>query len=227
MGSTIRFPGHLSRRERGGMVLGVILGLVVGLAIAVMVAVYVNKAPVPFLNKVKPQEKVPNDAKDAAQLPDPNKPLYGKDTSGEKKYSFYDVLSGDQKDDAAKASAPRAEAARPAPAPVDTGKGAPVSEKSAAGTQVARAEPRPDASRDEEKVSYFLQAGAFRTPEDADNTKAKLTLLGFDVKVSQADANGNPVYRVRIGPYARLDDMNRVRARLAENGVEASVVKQK
>jgi len=34
------------------------------------------------------------------------------------------------------------------------------------------------------------------------------------------------VHRVRVGPFTRLDDMNRTRARLAENGIEAAVVKK-
>jgi hypothetical protein len=32
---------------------------------------------------------------------------------------------------------------------------------------------------------------------------------------------------VRLGPYAQLDDINRVRQALAQNGVDASLVKVK
>jgi cell division protein FtsN len=32
---------------------------------------------------------------------------------------------------------------------------------------------------------------------------------------------------VRVGPYEGLDAMNRARARLAENGVEATVLRQR
>jgi cell division protein FtsN len=56
--------------------------------------------------------------------------------------------------------------------------------------------------------------------------KAKLALIGFEARIVSAEVNGVTFYRVRVGPYAQLDDMNRARSRLAENGIEASVVRQ-
>jgi len=73
---------------------------------------------------------------------------------------------------------------------------------------------------------YLLQVGAFRVLEDAEALKAKLAFLGFDVRLQRAEVNGVLVNRVQVGPYAKLDDMNRARARLAENNVEAAVVRQ-
>ena len=77
----------------------------------------------------------------------------------------------------------------------------------------------------EERSSYLLQAGAFRTQEDAEAMKAKLAFIGFEARVVAAEVNGQTMHRVRIGPYAQLDDMNKARTRLAENGIEASVVR--
>ena len=34
-------------------------------------------------------------------------------------------------------------------------------------------------------------------------------------------------YRVRLGPFARLDELNRVRQTLAQNGIDAALVKLK
>jgi cell division protein FtsN len=34
-------------------------------------------------------------------------------------------------------------------------------------------------------------------------------------------------YRVRLGPYTRLDEINRVRQQLAQSGVDATLVKLK
>ena len=47
--------------------------------------------------------------------------------------------------------------------------------------------------------------------------------------VTETMALGDPWtwYRVRIGPYTKLDDINRVRQTLAQNGISASVVKLK
>jgi cell division protein FtsN len=76
--------------------------------------------------------------------------------------------------------------------------------------------------------TYILQAGAFQNPADADNLKARLALLGLEAAVEPTNLPDKGVwYRVRLGPYARVDEINRVRAQLAQNGVEASVVKIK
>jgi cell division protein FtsN len=34
-------------------------------------------------------------------------------------------------------------------------------------------------------------------------------------------------YRVRLGPFTRIDEINRLRQQLAQNGVEASLVRIK
>lgn len=73
---------------------------------------------------------------------------------------------------------------------------------------------------------YLLQAGAFRSSPEAENMKVRLALIGFEAQVSDVRVDGRTLYRVRIGPYAQPDAMNRARARLAENGIEVSVVRQ-
>jgi cell division protein FtsN len=76
--------------------------------------------------------------------------------------------------------------------------------------------------------TYVLQAGAFQNPADADNLKAKLALLGLEASVEPTNLPDKGVwYRVRLGPYASVDEINRVRAQLAQESVEASVVKIK
>lgn len=89
------------------------------------------------------------------------------------------------------------------------------------------APPVPEETKPDDRASYLLQAGAFRSSADAEAMKAKLALIGFEARVLTAEVNGQAMYRVRVGPFAQLDAMNRARARLAENGVEASVVRQR
>jgi cell division protein FtsN len=74
---------------------------------------------------------------------------------------------------------------------------------------------------------YMLQAGAFRSSDDADGMRARLALLGFEARVVAAEVGGQPMYRVRIGPFAQQEDANRARARLIDGGIEASVVRQR
>jgi cell division protein FtsN len=78
-----------------------------------------------------------------------------------------------------------------------------------------------------ETTRYLLQAGAFRTPDDADAMRARLTLLGLDARVFPIEQSGTTLYRVRVGPYGQIDEINRVRKELAENGIDSQVVKMK
>jgi len=78
------------------------------------------------------------------------------------------------------------------------------------------------------KDTYFIQAGSFQNPAEADNLKAKLALLGLQASVQPALLPDRGTwYRVRLGPYARLGDIDRVRQTLAQNGVEAQMVRLK
>lgn len=73
--------------------------------------------------------------------------------------------------------------------------------------------------------TYVLQAGAFRKFDDADRLKASLALLGVQANVQAATINNETWYRVRIGPYNNLDELNAVRMRLRENAINAVLVK--
>jgi cell division protein FtsN len=102
-------------------------------------------------------------------------------------------------------------------------------EKAASKPPAAIASASP-AGRDSAKPAasgkYFLQAGAYRAVEDAEALKARILLLGLPVAVQRAEVNGKAINRVRVGPFARLDDMNRARTRLGENKIEVAVVRQ-
>jgi cell division protein FtsN len=78
-----------------------------------------------------------------------------------------------------------------------------------------------------ETTRYLLQAGAFRTPDDADAMRARLTLLGLDARVFPIEQSGTTLYRVRVGPYGQIEEINRVRKELAENGIDSQVVRLK
>jgi len=76
--------------------------------------------------------------------------------------------------------------------------------------------------------NYLLQAGSFQNPADADNLKARLALLGVEAGVEPINlAEKGTWYRVRVGPYSKVDEINRLRQTLAQNGIEASLVKIK
>lgn len=182
---------------------GLIAGLLVGLVVAVLVALYVNKAPVPFVNRTA---RTPPSGQpvDPATAPDPNRSLYGRDAPAgsvppsSAPPAVSTPLPGTPRTDDPIASFATPEP--PAPAPSTGG-------ADATGT-------------------YFLQVGAYRVIEDAEALKARLAFMGFEARLETADVAKGTVHRVRLGPFARLDDMNRSRARLAENGIEAAVIKK-
>ena len=76
--------------------------------------------------------------------------------------------------------------------------------------------------------NYLLQVGAFQNPADADNLKARLALIGVEAGVEPIDLPEKGTwYRVRIGQYNKVEEINRLRQILAQNGIEASLVKIK
>lgn len=78
------------------------------------------------------------------------------------------------------------------------------------------------------KDVYFIQTGSFQNPADADNLKAKLALLGLEAGVEPTNVPDKGTwYRVRLGPLTNVDEINRVRSQLAQNGIEGSLVKVK
>ena len=70
----------------------------------------------------------------------------------------------------------------------------------------------PAGQQEASKDVYFIQAGSFQNPADADNQKARLAILGFESSVEPANLPDKGTwYRVRMGPYAKLEEINKVR----------------
>ncbi|WP_460885343.1 SPOR domain-containing protein, partial [Ramlibacter solisilvae] len=72
---------------------------------------------------------------------------------------------------------------------------------------------------------YFVQAGAFRTQEEAEAQRARLSLMGFDAKVTEREQSGRQVFRVRVGPFEKKDDADRQKQKLEAGGVETALVR--
>jgi cell division protein FtsN len=198
-------------RSGGGTLLGILVGLLAGLAIAVAAALYMTRSSVPFVDRAKRPAASDTAKADPArgELPDPNRAM--------------------QKGRPAPADTPAAASVPGAP-PASVPATPPAAPASPATAPVATAAPSAPAAAPEapaDKSAYLLQAGAFKGQEDAEGMKVKLALIGFEARIVTAEVNGVTFYRVRVGPYAQIEDMNRARSRLAENGIEASVVRQR
>ena len=76
------------------------------------------------------------------------------------------------------------------------------------------------------KEAYFLQVGAFKTEQEADNVKAKLALLGLEAIIQTATTPDHGVlHRVRVGPYADTSQLTKTRSDLVENGFKPDLIK--
>ena len=72
--------------------------------------------------------------------------------------------------------------------------------------------------------AYVVQAGAFPSFAAADKVKARLAILGVVSEIQTAEASGAIFHRVRIGPIEDLAELNRLRARLRQNGIDHQVI---
>jgi cell division protein FtsN len=78
---------------------------------------------------------------------------------------------------------------------------------------------------DDNKWIYYLQAGAFRAWSDAESERARLALMGFEAQITEKKAENGTLYRVRMGPYAQAEAMNKMRGRLSESGIEFAIIR--
>ena len=213
---------HSAAKQRGGTFLGIIVGLVVGLGIAVVVAMMITKTSTPFTNKLGLTKSA--DAP-AIQVTDPNKPLYG---SSAKEV----IASANRPVDTATAPAlpPAATVAAAATQAVAVRPADPVKPETKPDThadnkpEVKASKPTDTSSVETTSQSYYLQVGAFRAAADAESTRAKLALIGVEARIS-TNSDADTLYRVRVGPFDRLDTMNSMRSKLSENSIDVAVIK--
>lgn len=183
--------------QSGGTLLGLIVGLLVGLGVALAIALYVSKVPIPFVDKL-PQRTPEQDSAEAQRNKDwnPNAPL------------------------ATRAGAPPSS---PASGPSEAA--ATPSGASAKPAAPASAPTRQPADKHPEVTGLFIQAGAYSKPEEAEQQRARLAMLGFSARISERDQGGRIVYRVRLGPFETREETQGPMDRLQAAGIEVSLVK--
>jgi cell division protein FtsN len=187
--------------SKGSTFYGVIAGLLMGLSAAAAVAYFVMNSPMPFVDKAS--RSAADSPMDPTQSPDPNVGLVPSSASK--------PVQQDQLGELIATLPATPQTAPPLPPPP-----APKA-PSVSATSIAPLG---------EGKTYFLQVGAFSVLEDAESVRAQMILLGLPVQIQRAEVNGLQVNRVRVGPYQRLDDMNKARARLAQEKITANVIRQ-
>jgi cell division protein FtsN len=73
---------------------------------------------------------------------------------------------------------------------------------------------------------HYLQVGSFSTPQEADNRKAELAMQGQEASVRQVMVQDKTYYRVVLGPFPSVNEINRLRSALARTGVESVPLNQ-
>ena len=187
------------KSSRGSTFYGLIAGLLIGLGAAAAVAYFVMHSPMPFVDKAS--RSVADTELDPDQAPDPNQGLVPKAQTAKNDDTLGKLIATLPVDPE------NAKPPLPAPPPPVT----------------TPPPPQPTAANG---TNYFLQVGAFRVLEDAESLSARMLLLGLPTVIQRAEVNGIQINRVRIGPYAKLDDMNAAREKLAAENVKANVVRQ-
>lgn len=233
-----------TKQQRGGTFLGFVLGLVVGLGLALVVAVYITKVPVPFVTKPA-SRGAEQDASETKKNKDwdPNAPLYGKNPAKPASAAAEVLVPTavpatappppvtSKEGAAAKAEPAKAVATKTVPEATP-----PKPEAKAEVKPAVTADPLGDLARAKaavkagapdsaEPFSYFVQLGAFRTVEDAEAQRAKLSLAGVETKVSEREQAGRTVFRVRTGPYDKREEADKAKAKLDAMGMETALVR--
>jgi cell division protein FtsN len=235
MTATLRFPS----RQRGSTLTGIIIGLIIGLGIAVAVALMITKGASPFTDRSNKMGR-PADL-EPSQANDPNKPLYGnRDAARE---AAKQLAEREAKKAEAAAAAPTP-APAPKPAPAAATESDPLGQAIAGMTGAAESKPAPRAAAPapaaapagapatpaaaagaDDKYVYYLQAGAFREMSDAEATRAKLALLGFEAAISDRASDSGTLHRVRLGPFSQVESVNKARAKLLDSGIDVAIVR--
>ena len=226
-----------AHKHHGGTLVGFVVGLLVGLGVALSVAVYVTRVPVPFVDRGvsrKPSQDIEEAERNKGW--NPNAQLAGKPAP---------LPSAAAGTDTGAISVPPADG-QPLPPPpsatASTGKatattaakpgadplGDLVNSRLGGTTTTATTVPAKGTSTaagGADPFTYFVQAGAFKSPEDAEAQRAKLAMMGMAADVSEREQSGRTVYRVRVGPFNDKAMADATRDQLDTNGVEAALVR--
>ena len=78
-----------------------------------------------------------------------------------------------------------------------------------------------------EPVRWILQTGSFSSPDDADELRASLILMGLDASITKVEVDGKDWHRVMAGPFDTELARNRAQDKLAQAQIKAIPIKLK
>jgi len=235
-------PSKSRNGSLGGTLIGFAVGLLVGLAAALAVAVYVTRVPVPFVDRGL-SRSAEDDAREAERNKgwNPNRAISGAPTPGTAPATAPAAAGSEGAISVPPADGrtlPPAGAAQKDPLGDLVNSrlgqtGTPSAPAPGGGSTTAAAKPgatAPAAPATEPAVgadpfTYFVQAGAFRNPDEAEAQRARLAMLGISANIDEREQSGRTVYRVRVGPFAQKALADLTIEQLQVNKVDAALVR--
>lgn len=77
----------------------------------------------------------------------------------------------------------------------------------------------------EAHVSFLLQAGAFRNPDDANRRRAQILLLDLNARTLEVARDGTTWHRVLVGPFGDRNQVRSAQLRLLEDSIDSIVLR--
>jgi len=73
--------------------------------------------------------------------------------------------------------------------------------------------------------TYVIELGNWRDVADADRTRAKVARLGITASQQRVTIDSVDFHRVQVGPFSKLDELNRIRMTLINADITAEAVR--
>lgn len=237
-------PSRSRNSSLGGTLIGFAVGLLVGLAAALAVAVYVTRVPVPFVDRGL-SRSAEDDAKEAERNKgwNPNRAISGAPAAGTAPPAAAATPGSEGAISVPPADGrtlpPAGAAAKDpigdlvnsrlgqpgaAPAPA-AGSSTTAAARPGAAAPAAPVAPAAEPAVGADPFTYFVQAGAFRNPDEAEAQRARLAMLGISANIDEREQSGRTVYRVRVGPFAQKALADLTIEQLQVNKVDAALVR--
>lgn len=184
-------------RSGGPLFLGLFIGYALGIVSAIGVWIYINQAPSPFLTEDKTVKQKPaGNVSSKTEGDKVNNKELDQANVNRPRFDFYNILPSSDE---------------------------PLTEEPFDQAALSSTPIKNDTSVTSD---YFLQIGSYKNANEAERMKAELALLGIMASVQTAESSDKGTwYRVRVGPYSKIDEIDQMRASLQENGIETNYVR--
>ena len=173
------------------------VGILIGLIISGIFYLRGQHSTPVTINKPLPTKHIPKKAEEDKAIQPNQKQTPTNSQNLQTQFDFYNVLPNKSQN-----------------APAPTVSPAPAQTSTSAATAISKS-----------SGSYAIQIATMSKPNDADQLKAQLLLLGFDVNVTPVKKNGQTLERVWIGPFTNKNDAVGTQKQLQQNQITSKLLK--